>query len=238
MFTMLGLGMWGGAANAATLTHAYEFDGSAVVDSVGGVNGTLYGDASVSGGYLHLDGNGDYVELGPIFPSSSTSFSVFFSFVNHAAQPGIYTEVVSQDGGSFYLGSDPSGNIRVSDAYLGTGVAFPVDGKAHSFLLTNSASLSQLFIDGASVCSASGPVASNPGGGSVARFGRQYGPHAEYFQGNIDAILVFDGVATFAEATRGSTSPAPEPSSWLMMVGGFGLLGAAMRRRKTNIAFA
>jgi len=49
---------------------------------------------------------------------------------------------------------------------------------------------------------------------------------------------VFDGVATFAEASRGPTSPAPEPASWLMMVGGFGLLGAAMRRRKASIAFA
>ena len=33
-------------------------------------------------------------------------------------------------------------------------------------------------------------------------------------------------------------SAAPEPASWAMMVGGFGMLGAAMRRRKTNIVFA
>ena len=30
----------------------------------------------------------------------------------------------------------------------------------------------------------------------------------------------------------------PEPASWAMMVGGFGLAGAAMRRRKTSVAFA
>ena len=30
-------------------------------------------------------------------------------------------------------------------------------------------------------------------------------------------------------------SAAPEPASWVMMVGGFGLLGAAMRRRKTLV---
>lgn len=30
----------------------------------------------------------------------------------------------------------------------------------------------------------------------------------------------------------------PEPASWAMMVGGFGLAGAAMRRRKARVAFA
>ncbi|MDO6413115.1 PEPxxWA-CTERM sorting domain-containing protein [Sphingomonas sp. BIUV-7] len=30
----------------------------------------------------------------------------------------------------------------------------------------------------------------------------------------------------------------PEPASWAMMVGGFGLLGAAMRRRRSNLGFA
>jgi hypothetical protein len=34
-------------------------------------------------------------------------------------------------------------------------------------------------------------------------------------------------------------SAVPEPASWAMMVGGFGLLGAAMRRRpRTNLTFA
>jgi hypothetical protein len=200
----------------------------------------LYDNASVSGGYLHLDGSGDYVELGAIIPSSTTDFSLYFSFVNHGAQLGTYTEVVSQDGGSFYIGSDPSGYLRVTDAYTSTSVLFPVDGNAHSFLLTNTAAFSALYIDGgAAIWSTAGPLASSPSPGSVARFGRQYGPHAEYFQGNIDAIRVFDGVATFAEASRGAgTSAAPEPATWLMMLGGFGMLGATMRRRKASVSFA
>ena len=30
----------------------------------------------------------------------------------------------------------------------------------------------------------------------------------------------------------------PEPASWALMLGGFGLVGGAMRRRKTSVAFA
>ena len=34
------------------------------------------------------------------------------------------------------------------------------------------------------------------------------------------------------------TSPAPEPASWLMMMAGFGLVGAALRRRRIAVSFA
>jgi len=41
--------------------------------------------------------------------------------------------------------------------------------------------------------------------------------------------------ATFPIVTPPSV---PEPAAWTMMVGGFGLIGGAMRRRKTTISFA
>lgn len=34
------------------------------------------------------------------------------------------------------------------------------------------------------------------------------------------------------------TSPVPEPATWLMMLAGFGIVGAAMRRRNSSVAFA
>jgi hypothetical protein len=37
---------------------------------------------------------------------------------------------------------------------------------------------------------------------------------------------------------QSSVSPAPEPASWAMMLGGFGLVGGAMRRRRTSLTFA
>lgn len=223
-------------AAAAGLIHDYEFNGNAVIDSVGGVNGTLYGDAEVSGGALWLDGDGDYAQLsGAIFPSAATDFSVYFSYLGHNAQPGIYTEVVSQDGGSFYIGSDPSGNIRVSDAF-GVGSAFPTG--AHDFLMTNSTGTgTRLYIDGSLVFSSAGTVASYPGPGSVARFGRQYGGWSEFFQGGIDSVRVFEGVATYAEASA-TPGAVPEPASWAMMLGGFGLAGMSLRSARRKRAFA
>jgi hypothetical protein len=226
-----------GAASAQTLIHDYEFNGSAVTDSVGGVNGTLYGDATISGGALWLDGDGDYAELaGAIFPSSSADFSVYFAYTGHNAQPGIYTEVVSQDGGSFYIGSDPGGNFRISDRYLGTAVGFPTG--AHDVLMTSgSATGTRLYVDGALVFSSGSVVASSPGGGSVARFGRQYGPYGEFFQGGIDTIRVFDGIASYEQAS-GPVDGVPEPASWALMLGGFALAGATMRSARRKRAFA
>jgi hypothetical protein len=71
--------------------------------------------------------------------------------------------------------------------------------------------------------------------------------------GAAGSTFLFGGVVTggghleFAGYTNGTpaayltingTSPAPEPASWAMMIGGFGAIGAAMRRRqRTAIAF-
>jgi hypothetical protein len=56
---------------------------------------------------------------------------------------------------------------------------------------------------------------------------------------NVDPASAINGASYGGTLNVGSTaSPAPEPASWAMMVGGFGLLGAAMRRRKTSLSFA
>ncbi len=225
------------SASAATLVHDYEFNGSGVTDSAGSVDGALFGDAAVSGGYLHLDGDGDYAQLStPIFPYAPTNdFSIYFAYSGHTAQPGIYTEVVSQDGGNFYVGSDPAGNIRLGDGYGSIPVVFPLG--AHAFLVTSSAvNGTRLYIDGTLAFSGAGVMSSYPWGGSATRFGRQFGPHAEFFRGDIDAIRMFTGVATYAEAA--GIGGVPEPASWAMMLAGFGLAGMAMRRTRGKLRFA
>lgn len=221
--------MLASAAPAATIIHDYEFDGSGVTDSVGGADGALYNGASVGGGYLTLDGVDDYVELAAIFPDQSTAFSVYVSFIDHAPQVS-YREVVSQDGGSFYFGQNADGRFRFTDSdYDAGGPFFPNDGLAHDLLLTtNGSNDSNLYLDGTLIFHKDGQLASSPGPGSRARFGRQYGPHGEYFQGRLDAVRVFSGVASYADAS----GAVPEPASWAMMLGGFFMVGAAVRRRR------
>ncbi|WP_380873880.1 hypothetical protein ACFB49_44390 [Sphingomonas sp. DBB INV C78] len=36
----------------------------------------------------------------------------------------------------------------------------------------------------------------------------------------------------------GTAAPVPEPATWAMMIGGFGLVGGAMRRQRVRVAFA
>ena len=56
--------------------------------------------------------------------------------------------------------------------------------------------------------------------------------------GNYDSqLLGADQFATLTVTNLGGGGPAvPEPSTWALMIGGFGLAGAALRRRRTVVA--
>ena len=63
----------------AVLAHRYSFNGTDASDSVGGANGTLMGDATVSGGQLMLDGSfGTYVDLPGSIINIATNTAVTF----------------------------------------------------------------------------------------------------------------------------------------------------------------
>jgi hypothetical protein len=51
---------------------------------------------------------------------------------------------------------------------------------------------------------------------------------------------VSSGVAAISDfaPNNATIASAPEPASWAMMLGGFGLIGGAMRRRRTQLRFA
>jgi hypothetical protein len=56
-----------------------------------------------------------------------------------------------------------------------------------------------------------------------------------------EEVMLVNGTLTEVDRAGrfvlGTTAAVPEPASWAMMIGGFGLLGAAARRR-TTVAFA
>ena len=43
---------------------------------------------------------------------------------------------------------------------------------------------------------------------------------------------------TQAQAPLPASAPIPEPATWALMIGGFALVGAMMRRRKSSVSFA
>jgi hypothetical protein len=237
-FAGLALFVVASAAPAATLTHAYEFT-SGVTDTVGGVNGTLYNGASVSGGKLLLDGIDDFTELsGKIIPTDGSDYSLLVRYsTSGLSQNYYYEEIVSQGssgGPGFYLGY-VGGDVRLTDHFAGgTGNALSQNGGFHDLLVTSGAGGTRLFIDGVSVYTTATYLSVGTSG-SNTRFGNQFCCYTENFKGSLDSVRVFSGLATYAEATSGLASLVPEPASWAMMIGGFGMIGAAMRRWRPKI---
>ncbi len=224
-----------GAASAATLTHAYDFntDGQ-VVDSVGASNATLIGGATVSGGVLNLDGlsaRADFADY--LIPGGSGAYSVYLR-VAGMPNPSTHTEIISQgsSGNGFYIGTAPGGAMRLTDGHTSTGVPYPSDGMFHDFLLTNSVAGMTFSIDGTTVFTGSQYVISL--GGTPTRLGAQFSTHGEYFKGQIDTLKVFEGVATLSDVSGGGA--VPEPATWALMIGGFGMAGVMIRRRRALTA--
>jgi hypothetical protein len=61
----------------------------------------------------------------------------------------------------------------------------------------------------------------------AASFGYALGKDVRQLGGSGERVLRF---------TIGDVAPVPEPATWAMMIAGFGLVGAAMRRRRESLA--
>ena len=222
---LLGATALGAIAPAdAALVHDYEFSApGAVLDTAGTADGTLLGGATVSGGALHLDGISGYVDFGSfLVPTGGSAYSIF---IRVDGQPfgGGFAEMISQGqtgGTGIYLGIAQNGNIRATDYHFDTGVAFPYG--QHDFLFSTQPGASRLYVDGALVFSTADQAIAYTNG-STTRFGRQFAPYNEFFRGDIDAIRIYDSVEAPA---------VPEPATWALMIGGFAVVGGAMRRAR------
>lgn len=207
----------------AALIHAYDFStAGAVNDTVGTSNGTLLGGATVSGGALHLDGAGGYVQFSDyLVPTGSSAYSVSIT-ASSTPSPSTYTEIVSQGysgGGGFYIGTAPGGVVRLTDHFTATGYSFP--SGQHTFLLTSGAGGTSFYVDNQTIFT-SPTQATAVAGGTTTRLGRQFDPYTEYFAGNISSVRIYDSVIV---------PGVPEPAAWSLLITGFGFTGAALRRR-------
>jgi hypothetical protein len=219
-------------SNAATLIHSYTFDGNAN-DGTGSANGTLSGSASVSGGFLHLNGSTDYLQFGTGLIPGSGSFSVLISAQLDTSLPsGLYIELISQEG-QFYLGPTAgTGIIRIGDAWSSTGTAYPDDGAWHTFGVVSDvdANTTYLYVDGFFRASRAGTT-NPPSGPTGTRLGRQYNGHAEYFDGRMDNFRVYSGALSGGEVFTLSNGSSEVPEPWTMALTGAGLIVVGLRRK-------
>ncbi len=77
-----------------------------------------------------------------------------------------------------------------------------------------------------------GPITFNSFGGKLTALGTRYANGAGSLATIPDVGLTRYGAGTFAAAN------VPEPATWAMLLSGFGMIGFAMRRRKTALRSA
>ncbi|MEK6701001.1 MAG: LamG-like jellyroll fold domain-containing protein [Planctomycetota bacterium] len=189
------------ALGQATLIHSYPFN-SDVTDTVGSANGTLVGGATVLDGYLSLQAaQQQYVQFAENLVPQSGSISVSL-LARAQTLPDNHFELISQGhsgGCGFYIGGDPSHNIRVGDPWYITEEPYPSDGEWHHFVVTvnEAESMTRLYIDGTLLRERAGDFCRNSA--TFTRLGKQFEPYAEYFNGAIDDVNIYTGVLTPAE---------------------------------------
>ncbi len=211
------------SAAHAGLIHEYNFSNSSgVIDTVGNANGTLINGASISGGTLNLNSaNSEYVQFNSYLVPTGNAYSIEIT-ASGTLSSSAYSEMISQGssgGPGLYIGTTPSGAIRLGDTLGTTGVVFPTTG-LNTFLFSSSVSGgSDLWING-SLAFQSATYASFGAGGTDTRLGAQFGSFGEYFNGAMSSVLIFDTAVTPATAT----GSVPEPSTWAMVLAGLASL--------------
>lgn len=211
----------------ADLIHLYTFD-SGATDSVGIANGVLTETgAIVTGGKLVLSGG--YVQFGTHLVPASGSYSVSLDFqLASTGNPGI-VEFISQGssgGPGFYLGTNGFG-FRATDSWGPAGSYDPASAHTLLFSVDDSAGKSYLYLDGTLIDTKNSAIATTAGGTNT-RFGSQFAPYGELFQGTLDNVRVFNSAITPDQDINAVS--APEPST--MLLGGLGVLSAVIVRRR------
>lgn len=225
----------GGTLHAATLIHQYTFDDGTADDSIGNIDGTLVGGASISGGILMLDGTDDYVQLsGNAIPTGGADFSLVMQVAANTPLARGFVEIISQGGSGgpgFYVGHAPNGQFRLSDNFPGTGVNVPTDGLFHTYVLTSGDNFgTQFYIDGVNVFS---DVEMNISAvGTATRIGRQFAPFAEFFNGEVDYVGIYDG--ELAGGVVPPPAPIPLPAGFPLLLAGLIGLGAMRQRARPS----
>jgi hypothetical protein len=166
-------------------------------------------------------------------PSHAATFSNNWSFVDLTAGntiSGIISGLVngtnlSADGLTITITQAPyDALLGTYDLDFGAGAGFPSERDSYSAVngVVTFANFTYSDEDLEYVTLVTGPL----GGSYYPQAVSYYDP--SYYVYNDQVGTQFSAV----------TTSVPEPATWALMIGGFGLTGAAMRRRKTIVSFA
>ncbi|XQP84223.1 MAG: LamG-like jellyroll fold domain-containing protein [Candidatus Pollutiaquabacter aromativorans] len=162
---------------------------------------SLFGDfqlgeaPALPGAALAFDGQDDYVQ-GPValLPLNDSAYT-FSAWAKVNVINGTYATIASQSRG-FYLGYGLTGEIRVGDSWINTGVQYPTDNAWHNLTVVRAMDNTYLYIDGVLAATAGfvipspGPVFDNP----IPTFyiGSQFYGNSEVWNGAIDEVRVWN----------------------------------------------
>ncbi|MCC7003763.1 MAG: hypothetical protein IT357_16520 [Gemmatimonadaceae bacterium] len=195
------------------LLHHYPINGS-LVDAVGGVDGAIVGNATLTDGVLGLDGT-SYAEFpSAIVPAQgSYSVSLFVRSRTSLAQAAAYLAQGSAGGPGFGIGQSASGVLRVPETWGNTTAPAPgIDALFHHVVLVvdSVANQSRLYVDGSLQQTLNNRLEIGAAG-SPTRLGVTFGTLADFFDGDIDEVRVYrgaiDGTQVVALNTSGVSAP-------------------------------
>ena len=164
--------------------------------------------------------------LGGLLASSPASaFPLLFSFTGQSLTGPVTA--------SFQLDSNPTPDRINDQSVFGIGQIFfnNVSG-----VFNGSAEIAPTISFGTGLASQFQISGSSSG---FAQFGGQ-----TVFSGSLSNPVFTPGTFNFTGFSSGTltvsevTAAVPEPATWAMMIGGFALAGATMRRRKMQVSFA
>ncbi len=164
------------------------------------------------------------VSLGLAVPASAAQFS--FTFAGTALF-GIPANIVGS--GIFTTSDTAATTTNGQTAFLVTGTSGTYDGSAINGLQLGFFGGDNLYYTtGPTFTDGNGISFTTAAGASVNLFYQDSAPSYR-----VNAQNPF--VTGFVTATSAPVSAVPEPATWAMLVGGFGLAGGMMRRRATPV---
>lgn len=162
---------------------------------------------------LTFDGINDYVETNTAVIPASGNFTVEF-WAECPTATGSYREIISQGSGGnqFFIGADPSNNVRLGPWVPSPAIPYPVGGW-HHFALVRSDANAFFYIDGV-LKGTKGSALVNPAATTGLRLGRQNSSNGEYWPGSIGDVRVWDRDLGSGELQQPLTSGEPNLVAW------------------------